>query len=55
MERFVERRAGALNNRSPCPVLADAMADAIVRMLAYDNGQFRLDANLISNVVPSVQ
>ena len=51
MERFVERRAGALNNRSPCPVLADA----IVRMLAYDNGQFRLDANLISNVVPSVQ
>jgi O-methyltransferase involved in polyketide biosynthesis len=40
----------ALDNRSPHPILADAMADEIVRTLDYDYAQFRASANLIVNV-----
>ena len=42
--------ARALDNRSPHPILADAAADAIVRELDYDYGQFHLNANLIVTV-----
>ena len=40
----------ALDNRSPHPILGDAMADEIVRTLHYDYGQLHIDTNLIVNV-----
>ena len=40
----------ALDNRSPHPILADAMADEIVRTLGYDYGQLHINSNLIINV-----
>jgi O-methyltransferase involved in polyketide biosynthesis len=40
----------ALDNRSPHPILGDAMADEIVRSLEYDYGQLHIDTNLIVNV-----
>ena len=42
--------ARALDNRSPHPILGDAMADQIVRTLDYDYGQLHIDTNLILNV-----
>jgi O-methyltransferase involved in polyketide biosynthesis len=42
--------ARALDNRSPHPILADAMADQIVRTLDYDYGQLHIDTNLMVNV-----
>jgi O-methyltransferase involved in polyketide biosynthesis len=39
----------ALDNRSPRPVLGDAMADRIVRTLDYDHGQLHIDTNLMLN------
>jgi len=47
---FLTLCARALDNRSPHPVLADAAADAIVRELDYDYGQFHLNTNLIVTV-----
>jgi O-methyltransferase involved in polyketide biosynthesis len=38
----------ALDNRSPHPLLGDAMADEIVRRLDYDHSRLRIDANLIN-------
>jgi O-methyltransferase involved in polyketide biosynthesis len=40
----------ALDNRSPHPILADTMADEIVRTLDYDCARFRLSANPIINI-----
>jgi O-methyltransferase involved in polyketide biosynthesis len=40
----------ALDNRSPHPILADAMADEIVRKLDYDYDQFHLNTNLIITI-----
>jgi O-methyltransferase involved in polyketide biosynthesis len=40
----------ALDNRSPEPILSDAMADEIVRNLEYDYEQFNLKRNFIINV-----
>jgi O-methyltransferase involved in polyketide biosynthesis len=40
----------ALDYRSPHPVLADAMADELVRTLDYDHGQLHIDTNLRLNV-----
>jgi O-methyltransferase involved in polyketide biosynthesis len=40
----------ALDNRSPHPILGDAMADEIVRTLDYDYGQLHINTNLIVNV-----
>jgi O-methyltransferase involved in polyketide biosynthesis len=40
----------ALDNRSRQPVLADAMADQIVRALAYDYDQLHIDKNLMLSV-----
>jgi O-methyltransferase involved in polyketide biosynthesis len=40
----------ALDNRSPHPILADTMADEIVRKLGYDCGKFRLSASPIINI-----
>lgn len=42
--------ARALDNRSPHPILGDAMADEIVRTLDYDYGQLHIDNNLLLNV-----
>jgi O-methyltransferase involved in polyketide biosynthesis len=42
--------ARALDNRSPHPILDDAMADQIVRTLDYDYGQLHIDTNLMVNV-----
>jgi Leucine carboxyl methyltransferase len=42
----------ALDNRSPHPILGDAMADEIVRKLDYDYGQLHINTNLIVNVAP---
>src|SRR3712207_885957 len=39
----------ALDNRSPHPVLGDAMADEIVRTLDYDHDQLHIDTNLMLN------
>ena len=39
----------ALDNRSPRPVLGDAMADEIVRTLDYDHRQLHIDTNLMLN------
>ncbi len=39
----------ALDNRSPRPVLGDAMADEIVRTLDYDHGRLHIDTNLRLN------
>ena len=40
----------ALDNRTPHPVLGDAMADEIVRTLDYDYRQLHIDTNLRLNV-----
>jgi O-methyltransferase involved in polyketide biosynthesis len=40
----------ALDNRSPHPILADTMADEIVRQLDYDCDKFRLSASPIINI-----
>jgi O-methyltransferase involved in polyketide biosynthesis len=40
----------ALDSRSPHPILADAMADEIVRKLDYDCDKFRLSASPIINI-----
>ncbi len=40
----------ALDNRSPSPILGDAMADQIVRTLDYDYEQFHLNRNLIITI-----
>ena len=40
----------ALDNRTPHPVLGDAMADELVRTLDYDYGHLRIDTNLRLNV-----
>ena len=40
----------ALDNRSSQPILADKMADEIVRTLGYDCGKFRLSASPIFNI-----
>jgi len=40
----------ALDNRSPHPILADTMADQIVRKLVYDCTKFRLSASPIINI-----
>ena len=42
--------ARALDNRSPHPILGDAMADQIVRTLDYDFGRLHIDTNLMLNV-----
>ncbi len=42
--------ARALDNRSPHPILGDAMADEIVRTLDYDYGQLHIDTNLFPAV-----
>jgi O-methyltransferase involved in polyketide biosynthesis len=47
---FLTLCARALDNRSPHPILADVMADAIIRRLHYDYEQFHLNANLIITV-----
>ena len=46
---FVTLCCRALDNRSPRPVLGDAMADEIVRTLDYDYGQLHIDTNLMLN------
>ncbi|MGY1696574.1 MULTISPECIES: class I SAM-dependent methyltransferase [unclassified Geodermatophilus] len=38
----------ALDNRSPRPVLGDAVADEVVRALDYDYGPLHIDANLVN-------
>ena len=40
----------ALDNRSSDPILADTMADEIVRKLGYDCGKFHLSASPIINI-----
>jgi len=40
----------ALDNRSPHPILADTMADQIVRKLGYNCGKFHLSASPIINI-----
>jgi hypothetical protein len=40
----------ALDNRSPYPILADTMADEIVRKLDCDCGKFHLSASPIINI-----
>ncbi len=40
----------ALDYRSPHPILADAMADEIVRKLNYDCDKFRLSASPVINI-----
>ncbi len=40
----------ALDNRTPHPILADAMADEIVRTLDYDVERLRIDTNLMVNI-----
>ena len=40
----------ALDSRSPHPILADAMADEIVRKLDYDCERFRLSASPVINI-----
>src|SRR5215218_5363404 len=40
----------ALDNRSPHPILADTMADEIVRKLDYDCDRFHLSASPIINI-----
>jgi O-methyltransferase involved in polyketide biosynthesis len=40
----------ALDNRSPHPILADTMANEIVRKLDYDCAKFRLNASPIINI-----
>ena len=40
----------ALDNRSPHPILGDALADEIVRKLDYDVGRFHLSASPIINI-----
>jgi O-methyltransferase involved in polyketide biosynthesis len=47
---FLTQCGRALDNRSPHPILADAMAAEIVRKLGYDCGQFRLSTSPISNI-----
>ncbi|WP_138757452.1 hypothetical protein [Modestobacter altitudinis] len=42
----------ALDNRSPHPLLGDALADEIVRELDYDVGQLHIDANLVNTCAP---
>jgi O-methyltransferase involved in polyketide biosynthesis len=46
---FVTLCCRALDNRSPNPILGDAMADEIVRALGYDYGHLRIDTNLRLN------
>jgi O-methyltransferase involved in polyketide biosynthesis len=40
----------ALDNRSPRPILADPMADQIVRKLGYNCGKFHLSASPTINI-----
>jgi O-methyltransferase involved in polyketide biosynthesis len=40
----------ALGNRSPHPILADPMAEELVRTLGYDCGRFHLSASPIINI-----
>jgi len=40
----------ALDNRSPRPVLGDALADQIVRTLGYDHGRLHIDTDLRLNI-----
>ena len=40
----------ALDDRSPDPILADTMAEEIVRKLGYDCGKFHLSASPIINI-----
>jgi O-methyltransferase involved in polyketide biosynthesis len=40
----------ALDDRSPDPILADTMAEEIVRQLGYDCGKFHLSASPIINI-----
>ena len=40
----------ALDSRSPHPILADTLADEIVRTLDYDAGRFHLSASPILNI-----
>ena len=47
---FLTLCARALDNRGPHPILADNMADEIVRKLDYDYDQFHLNTNLIVTV-----
>jgi len=47
---FLTRCGRALDNRSPHPILADTMADEIVRKLVYDCTKFRLSASPIINI-----
>jgi O-methyltransferase involved in polyketide biosynthesis len=47
---FLTLYARALDNRSPHPILGDAMADELVHALDYDFGQLHIDTNLILNV-----
>lgn len=46
---FVTLCCRALDNRSPRPVLGDALADRIVRTLGYDYEQLHIDTNLMLN------
>ncbi|MGY1618745.1 class I SAM-dependent methyltransferase [Geodermatophilus sp. SYSU D00691] len=46
---FVTLCCRALDNRSPNPVLGDAMADEIVRTLGYDHERLHIDTNLRLN------
>jgi O-methyltransferase involved in polyketide biosynthesis len=47
---FLTLCARSLDNRSPHPILADAVADEIVRELDYDYDQFHLNTNLIITI-----
>ena len=40
----------ALDNSSPHPILADPMAEQVVRRLGYDCGRFRLSASPVVNI-----
>jgi O-methyltransferase involved in polyketide biosynthesis len=40
----------ALDNRSPHPILSDAIADEIVRTLGYDYKRLNINTNLVLNV-----
>jgi hypothetical protein len=47
---FLTQCGRALDNRSPHPILADAMAAETIRKLGYDCGRFRLSTSPISTI-----
>jgi O-methyltransferase involved in polyketide biosynthesis len=47
---FLTQCGRALDSRSPHPILADTMAEDVVRKLGYDCGKFRLSASPILNI-----